>query len=309
VDFHLTPEAVIRGIVSEADGRPVVQGVSVTAVRRDKREDGSERLSVVSQGLTDTIGHFVLKGMLPDSYFVVVNGPRGYLARTGVGVWYQETWYGNKPSAVGALQVSLKEGSEQDGVAITVKRESRYKVIIWPSGPQGEPPPDRYSVILLNRNHTSTGQRDGSYIIPDVPPGHYTLVSTAWLRGGNYIGQGEVTFDVVDADIVLHVNVGGLGEIQGVVTWKGAPSAASHEVMVGVTSVEGAAQRIEEDANGSFSIQRVLPGKYAFSILKSPPGTVLQSARCNGTPVTSSTPLQMDDRQKVSNCEVVLGSQ
>jgi Carboxypeptidase regulatory-like domain len=41
IDFRLLPEAAIHGTVAETDGKPVGAGVSVAAVRVEKREDGS----------------------------------------------------------------------------------------------------------------------------------------------------------------------------------------------------------------------------------------------------------------------------
>ena len=56
---------------------------------------------------------------------------------------------------------------------------------------------------------------DGSYVIPDIPPGHYKLVSVAWAES-EYLGEGDTTFDVTNADVVLRLTLGGLAEIQGV---------------------------------------------------------------------------------------------
>jgi hypothetical protein len=66
-------------------------------------------------------------------------------------------------------------------------------------------------------------QADGSYVIPDIPVGHYTLVSTAWLQV-QPVGQGEQIFDVSNADVTLQVQLGGLGEIVGTVQWAGSQS-------------------------------------------------------------------------------------
>jgi hypothetical protein len=54
----------------------------------------------------------------------------------------------------------------------------------------------------------SIGNRDGSYTIPDVPPGHYTLVTDAYSRA-NRLGEVETGFDVTNSDVTLRVKVGG----------------------------------------------------------------------------------------------------
>lgn len=305
VDFHLKTEAVIRGLVTDTQGSPVGPGVAVAAAARRKTFNGGmDHFSPVANSVTDSGGRFVLKGLPPGSYFVCVNGPAGSGAKPDAGGWYQETWYGDKPSAVGALQISLKEGEERTDIRISVKRESRYQVIVHPNGPQGEPAPDRYDVVLLRRNHTSITQKDGSYLIPDIPPGHYTLVSTAW-SGVQYVGQGETDFNVSDADVTLSVQVGGLGEIRGVAEGDSKSGQIPQGMKVEILS-SSAAQASAISPDGHFSFDRVLPGRYTFKLLGERPGTVLQSVRCNAAEVTLAVPLRVGDKEKVTDCDVVL---
>ena len=42
----------------------------------------------------------------------------------------------------------LKEGEEQNDIRVTVEREQRYSVIVWPWGPEGQPNPYRCSVRI-----------------------------------------------------------------------------------------------------------------------------------------------------------------
>ena len=102
-------------------------------------------------------------------------------------------------------------------------------------------------------------------MIPGIPPGRYKLVSLAWL-GAEYQGQGDTTFDVISADVTLHLRVGGLAEIQGVV--KSGDTQAKVPLMIGIESDEGAAQGSDVDAAGHFTFGRVLPGAYVFKLLK-----------------------------------------
>jgi hypothetical protein len=208
VDLRLIREAVIRGVVIDDAGKPVGSGVFVAAVGRDTRAVGSKGLSPVSTGYTNATGHFALKKLLAGNYFVCVDGPSGYEAHPDPGGWYEESWYGGKPSEKGALQVSLKEGGKRDGIQINVKREKRYRIIVWPKGPQGESPTDSYDFDLLQRDAWEVKHTDGSYIIPNIPPGHYTLTIHA-VSGGYYVAQTEKHFDVVDRDVTLRIDVDG----------------------------------------------------------------------------------------------------
>jgi hypothetical protein len=79
------------------------------------------------------------------------------------------------------------------------RKGEKVQRVVWPSGPDGHAEPARYDVVIEHRSHSSTKQADGSYIIPGIPSGHSTLLSTAW-SGVQYVGQGETAFNVSDAD-------------------------------------------------------------------------------------------------------------
>jgi len=305
IDFRLKREAVIRGILM-ATGESVGPGVSVTVIRKEEKEPKKVRRQAVNTVKTDESGRFAFTKLESGTYFVCVNGPNGFNAFPDAKGWYRETWYGNDGSAKDAKALTLKEGEDRNDVRIQVEREQRYNVVVWPSGPEDQPKPDRYDVRIEGRSHTSSQEPDGSYVIPGIPPGHYRLLSVAWL-GSEYQGAGDTMFDVSNADVTVHLRVGGLGEIQGIVKSDGAKASIPPGVMVGIKS-EGAAQGSNVDATGHFAFGRVLPGNYEFKLLKNPAGIVLRSVTCHGAVVTSETRLRIGDREKVKDCEAVLGT-
>lgn len=305
IDFRLKREAVIRGILM-ATGESVGPGVSVTVIRKEEKEPKKVRRQAVNTVKTDESGRFAFTKLESGTYFVCVNGPNGFNAFPDAKGWYRETWYGNDGSAKDAKALTLKEGEDRNDVRIQVEREQRYNVVVWPSGPEDQPKPDRYDVRIEGRSHTSSQEPDGSYVIPGIPPGHYRLLSVAWL-GSEYQGAGDTTFDVSNADVTVHLRVGGLGEIQGIVKSDGAKASIPPGVMVGIKS-GGAAQGSNVDATGHFAFGRVLPGNYEFKLLKNPAGIVLRSVTCHGAVVTSETRLRIGDREKVKDCEAVLGT-
>ncbi len=62
------------------------------------------------------------------------------------------------------------------------------------------------------------------------------------------------------------------------------------------------------DATGHSAFDRALPGNYEFKLLKNAASVVLRSVRCHGAEVTPYTRLRIGYREKVEDCEVVLGA-
>jgi Carboxypeptidase regulatory-like domain len=305
IDFHLKREAVIRGQLFGVDGKPAGAGISVAAARTQKLPSGTERLIAIGWIKTDADGRFAIDKLPAETYFVCVNGPNGFNAFPDAGGWYRETYFGSGDSAEGATPLALKEGEERDDVRITVTREKRYRVIVWPSGPEGEPTPQHYDVTIEGRSHSSEGGAGGSQVIPGIPPGHYKLVSMAW-SDSNYMGEGDVTFDVVDSDVNLDVHVGGLGEIRGSVKSGDSPGTLPAGLMVEIDSESGS-QAKHPDAAGQLYFDRVLPGQYNFKLLEQPAGMVIRGVQCGGVAVSADARLQVGEREKVGDCEVVVG--
>ena len=307
LDLRLTPEAVIRGSVVDSSHKPVAAGIPVAAVQKGTQEDGSLWLKPVASVPTDSEGHFALVGLLPGTYFVCVEGPGGWRLRPNPNerAGYKETWYGATHSIDGAIPLPLHEAQQVAGLQIAVEQEPRFHVIVRPSGPAGDASIDRYGVSLENRSHISIGKNDGTYLIPDVPAGHYTVVSTAWSRA-DYVGQGETDFNVVDGDVTVDVAVGGLAEITGVVTAEDGTLRPELHPMIRSTSPEGAAQGSEIAADGSFRLTRVLPGRYTFRLWSGAGDLKIRSARCGAGEINPATPLLVGAAQAVKDCSITV---
>ena len=111
--------------------------------------------------------------------------------------------------------MTLQEGEERKDVRMTVEQEMRYSVIVWPSGPENSQKPDRYDLYVEGHSHSYSKEVDGSYVIPGVPPGHYRLEIMAF-SGAKHLGHGDLSFEVTDNDLTLHVSVARAAEVQGV---------------------------------------------------------------------------------------------
>lgn len=307
INFQLQREAVIRGTLIDLEGKAVGAGIWVALFRKVKDEDSAVRLRTVSTMMTDAAGQFMFKNLEPETYFVCVDGRNG---RNGIddsphpAEWLSEVWYGNANSAEEATPLALNEGDVRDNLRITVRREKRYRVIVWPSGPDGQA--KDYSFHIAGRRTGYARQQDGSYVIEGVPPGYYQL-SVMASGEGDFIGAGDVSFEVTDADVTLHLELGGPGEIEGVVKAHNVADKVLPEVMLTIDSkLTRASQGSGVDGAGHIKFERVLPGPYVFRPLKMPDDVVLRSVRCGGAEITPAAPLRVGDKQKVTDCEFVL---
>lgn len=309
IDIQLRHEAVIRGTVLDPSGLPIA-GVLVAAVPKEYVIPEVIHFVPSVSAKTDANGQFVLRGMAAGTYFACVNGPGGYgyydMPHTN-GEWYHETWYGGASSYLDSTSIPLKEGEERSGVQFAVATEKRYNVIVWPSGPEGGTPVTDYAISLEHRNHGVTRQADGSYLIPGIPPGHYTITSLALTQSGN-AGMGAQNFDVTSADVAIHLHAGGPGEISGTARWEGEPGISRWNVLFRIVSEEGASQSVIPDAQGNFHLSGVLPGHYrliALPVEFGPPAIPVNVA-CGGQLVSKASPLVVGDRQNISDCKVTL---
>lgn len=197
--MHL-PRLRLRTLIaarSDNGGAPI-EGIPVSAVRQS--DAIKNRLVPTSSARTDSSGRFTIKKLPAGVYLVCASSPNGYGDPPYASHWYQEKWFENAPTSDAATPITLGEHVVQSDVRITTRDEKRYRVIVWSSGPENAPAPERYDVSILNRNTVEHRQKDGSWVIFDIPPGHYIATSTAWSQV-QYLGEGEQSFDVIDSDV------------------------------------------------------------------------------------------------------------
>jgi hypothetical protein len=209
VDFRLLPEASIRGTVVTPEGHPAGGGLLVVAVPVSLVHQGHNGVySNWAEATTQSDGSFTLRGLPPASYLVRARQMMG--GRTvppPSETHYHEAWYGDTATPAHALPINLKEAEKLDGIRITVTPETRYSIVLWPSGPDGVPLPSEYIVGIPESNTTAVKQPDGSYLIPNVSPGHYSLniFAPGLPQGVAWLHSAEV--DVGKSDATLHLNI------------------------------------------------------------------------------------------------------
>jgi hypothetical protein len=303
INITLVREAVIHGVVVNEQGKAVGAGVRMMDVGYDERR-------LYQAAVTDAQGKFTLRGLPPGSYCVcVAYRLTDSTNKIVVDKWgtYQATWSGKGLSADGELQ--LEAGQEQNDLLITTMPAKKYSVRVWPAGPKGIPA-EAYYVPQLEQLKAGEKQPDGSYLISDVPPGHYSLTTSAWIDADPWLlGQGETDFDVSNEDLTLHVAVGGMGTVQGVVRYAEEGATIPAGTKIGIRALEGhGGGRKDIDLDGEFIFSRIPEGRYIFTLDHLPMGTLWQSVRCNGIDINLMSPLRVGTGQAITGCQLILES-
>ncbi|GAA1669619.1 hypothetical protein GCM10009765_18870 [Fodinicola feengrottensis] len=149
-DFVLAGNGSLSGVVRASSGQPVL-GAAVLAINSDG--------DVLSQAVTDEVGHFAINGLPAGDLTVTVNAEHFQPVAAAVQVTLgQPAVLDLRIAPVGGLAglVSAPGGGTVEGAVVTV---------IDPAG----------QVIGTARTNA-----DGSYRIPDVPSGDYTVVANLY---------------------------------------------------------------------------------------------------------------------------------
>ncbi|HYW70273.1 MAG TPA: carboxypeptidase regulatory-like domain-containing protein [Pyrinomonadaceae bacterium] len=300
VNFYLPVAGVISGSISDERGT-ALKNIEVTAVHRKFFPGGDERPTYVMGTRTNADGTFQLKGLIPGSYLIVANGPNG---NSVPGNDYSEVYYPNEASFKNGKPVTVSAGGETANIHISIKGEKRYTLSGKVTGPAA---PDsneryRYSISLEGRNGGYSMKDDGSFTMPGVPAGDYTMVAygqdqtlrfVAFSRTPIHVGEGDTQVDLV-------VYRGGV--ISGRLV--DSPSIQSlNNIRLALKSNDAAGSPLF-DENGHFNVT-ILPGSYSFDLIKKDQPVYLKQVRCGGHDYTSAQ-LTVAPEQVIDDCEVVL---
>jgi len=233
----------------------------------------------------------------------VANGPHG---NSVPGNDYRETYYPDEASARTAKAVVAGANADTRDIHITIKAEKRYTLTgkVSGPGPTDGPPRYRYSIHLEGRNGTYSIKEDGSFTMPDVPAGDYTLVALATEKSSaKNAGLSRTPLHIGDADTNVNIVVSGVGEVSGrVLGLSSMPSFAGIRVLIRSTD---AGNGSTFDENGHFDVTRVLPGSYSFELAPNNQPVYLKQVRCAGRDYTFA-PMSVAPEQVITDCEVVL---
>jgi protocatechuate 3,4-dioxygenase beta subunit len=318
LDLHVVAAGIIAGTIVDEDGDPVAH-LEVNAIGLDFLP--GDRRQLLARATTDDQGGFRIADVRPGTYVVraggLLNYPRQSVALKhgpNGGVQYRDTYYPGTPRVEEAERIDLAPGVERR-VRLAVGTESVYSVsgVVTnvPKDPQPEVQwerPTDAEQMWCDRCRVMI-ERDGSFKIPHVPPGDYTLRAVAIDRQqgrSNNVGYGRA--QIVNADVQTTVETGRAAEVHGVLT----PPDVVRETraLVFLQSRGMSIYPAIIGSEGRFDIQNIPPGEYKFSVRgigrNTPTSIYIKRATCGGRDYAME-PLALD-LSATLGCEVTLGT-
>jgi len=203
----LQPEGAISGRVTDADGAPMAASpVNAIGIRWDR---GQRHYEVFASGVTDAAGNYRLRAA-SGRYYIQAVGPRsngpvpGIFATEpgGPEMKLATIYYPAAKEIEAGATVEIHPGQQLSGIDFKLPLAPCYHVRGVVRSTQSQP---GAGLMLLSRNAgwsllTSSGggsvRPDGSFDIPGVLPGHYSL--QFFPPGRN---PGGLAIDITDRDI------------------------------------------------------------------------------------------------------------
>ena len=276
--FKMVPSAVIAGRILDEDGEPL-PSVSVSALR-EIYDRGKRSLVSGADAQTNDLGEYRLFGLAPGRYFVSAH--YGTWQR-GVGESEEQTqasaqgyakmFYPGTPDRTKASAIAVKAGEEIPSVEILMRQVSVYHVRGHVYNQITNRPGTDSFVLLLPKSGQRADigdtfimvqKRDGSFDIPEILPGSYSLAAFWSDEGKHYLSR--IPLEVGNADVEgVAMTIGPGSTVGGRVIWDGQPALERDELRIAVRPTDDSpiffpGSRVNPD--GSFAIPNVGDGAY-----------------------------------------------
>jgi hypothetical protein len=344
IDFKLGPAGVVSGTILDEDNDPM-EGVQVGAVRLRYAKNGA-RQEVASRFVsTDDRGEYRLYGLVPGFYYVRVQGGPIGAQNSGpsTGTAYRPTYFPGVGYIDDAQRVQVAPGVETPGISFSVGTQSTHTIagVVIDSG-GGQSDTKRY-MITASRGTSSTGQivvgipngqmsrmsnPDGSFAIPGVPSGDYTLSARSLQvqvspQGGSIVSVnasvapeqdiGYATVRVADGDARVNIPVSRPSSVKGRVIVEGTNQPPPLQgLRLSLQSQLGTAPGFGTpvsnfDAAGAFEIKNIGSGQYTFNIIGGQSQLYLKQVTCTGKNY-STQPIALESGIAMNDCVLTLGA-
>jgi carboxypeptidase family protein len=330
INFTLTRGAVITGKVTDSTGRPVMdERVHILPVQQNLHRLISSVYPSVNDTRTDDRGIYRVYGLPAGTYKVRVGDPQfGAFSSISGRRFYPQTFHPNVTDEAKAQLVEVAEGSEVNGIDITVARAlTGYSASgRFVDTNNGQTVPNiGFGLTVVSDTNSSRGYvsirnvsaGNGSFQIDNLPPGTYAVSVLSGSTSG-YYGASE-SFSISDADVTdIEVKVQRGATISGNVVVAGIEDRSSLAKLTrtrlqAYTFSEGnsvgAIIYSDINADGSFQIGPLRPGRLTI-VLTSLDGNVtpdfaLLAIDHNG--VDKSQGIQLKEGENISGLRLLLG--
>ncbi len=302
----LIPQAVISGRVLDEDGDPA-GGVMVQAIGQVNAGGKTHFYPMAGGATPDDTGAFRLANLRPGKYYVVAQSRNKMMRGNEIpavpgkpDVRPVSTFYPDSLSRSTASLIDVKPGQEFSGVEIKIRAVQTFFVKGKIAGDFPEENAEGLMVVLIPRDNDGpigfmqqamAAGKDRSFEFSGIAPGSY-VVSLAAMRGNLQqfarqmveVGSSNVSDLVVNIQpgIALHGSI----ELEGMPPGTAKNNALqSVQIMLrpeeerngflGISSFENSGTK----ADGTFTMEGVMPEKVQLRVMNKPDGTYLKSVR------------------------------
>ncbi|HEX5473755.1 MAG TPA: carboxypeptidase-like regulatory domain-containing protein [Vicinamibacterales bacterium] len=343
VSLRLLRGGVITGHVVDQDGEPLAR--TTVNVLRYQYVRGERALTPAGSDQSDDRGEYRVFGLPPGQYFVSANaagadGPLRGFARGGRGGFfgqvdaepepagYAPTYFPGVTMASEATRVDVVPGQETEGIDFQLQLVPTATVRGTVLGAPGDTVPVTLTIddgnggAVRGQMFRAMSTSDGTFQIPNVPPGRYTAVA----RSGGRWDDPKIARQLVSVNgqnitglmltLVSAITVSGNITVES----SGTPAPTDYsKFSVDFTSLDpqsfgpgGRGGRrggrgdtgTGAEKNGEFVAEDVLPGLYLITAQAPSPWT-LKSVTVGGRDVTD-LPVDIHGGQDVANVAVVV---
>jgi Carboxypeptidase regulatory-like domain len=275
--FRLTPAAASGGHGQDEDGDPM-PWVHITVFQLTHYNG---ELSVAAAGETSTndLGEYRVYNLAPGRYFIAaayepgssfVNGRRVMTGDNSLNPGYLPTYYPNTDDPQKAGSIGLKAGEELTSIDVILRPSRGVKVkgrVYNATGKTLGGANVRLALKDSERDYFQThegyaSQTDGSFEIPNVPPGAYSATAYSFIEGKTYAAKQSIDVGQVDVE-GLNLTISTGQQVAGRLVWDGPPEASSGSFQIFLQSVDlpMPGGHATPAADGSFVINNIADGE------------------------------------------------